>query len=96
MKTFFAFLFALACFFLFSADADACGGRRFGNGRFLDRLRHRDGPIMQRLHNWSKPLERKKDAKPGCPDCKPGKDETAWPEFQGEPEEIPAPKRVAL
>lgn len=77
-------LFALLVAAFFAADVGAgcrgCGGGRGflrggqRGGRFLDRLRHRDGPLMQRLHDWSKPVGRNADKgdDKACPDCKPG------------------------
>ena len=87
--------FAIGMLALFADSAEACG--RFGRGRILDRIRHRDGPIFQRIRDWASPP--KNDEK-GCPDCKPkaGKptgDDWEMPE-DFVPEMIPAPKRVTL
>lgn len=63
---------------------------RIGNGRILDRVRDRlFGPRHQH--------DTKPEAKPGCPDCGPKKSgEVEWPEFEGQPEQVPAPRRVGV
>ena len=89
-------LFTVCLLALFASDVSAdCGGRgrrgffrgRIGQGRILDRVRDRlFGPRHE---------DKKGDAP--CPKCDPKKSgEAEWPEFEGQPEAVPAPRRVGL